>query len=172
MRAPSAPHLHTAVPIKEEFSKSDHIPKAKKRRREEAISDDEDEASPATKRKISMPNPRLRRVSSTATENMSPSNASKRRRSSLTGSASKQSRENLSEEQKRSNHIHSEQKRRNLIKNGFDELRRLVPELRAGGLSKSMELNEVSNFLEQVIHANKLMRARLGIPEPTNPKPG
>lgn len=152
----------TGAAIKQEDDEANHINRPKKRRKDDAVSDEED-GSPAAKRKFSVPNPKLRRVSSTANE-LSP----KRRRSSVTASAanSKAARENLSEEQKRSNHIQSEQKRRNLIKNGFDELRRLVPELRAGGLSKSMELMEVSNFLEQVIKANELLRARLGIQKP------
>lgn len=78
------------------------------------------------------------------------------------GGANKPIRENLSEEQKRSNHIMSEQKRRNLIKAGFDDLHILVPELKQGGLSKSNVLVESANFLEQVIRANIELKRRLG----------
>ena len=62
--------------------------------------------------------------------------------------------ENLTEEQKRNNHILSEQKRRNLIKQGFDDLHDLVPEIRNGGLSKSSVLTEAATFLETLIQDN------------------
>ena len=169
-RKRSAAHMDGVPVIKDEIDEANHISRPKKRRKDDAISDSEDvTASPATKRKFSTAHPRIRRVSSTATGDMSPGGggASKRRRSSVSGTNKAASRENLSEEQKRSNHIQSEQKRRNLIKQGFDELRRIVPELRGGGLSKSMELMEVSNFLEQVINANVRLRGRLGIPAPS-----
>lgn len=100
-------------------------------------------------------NPRLQRVSSVDT-------GRKRRQSSISNS-NKAPRENLTEEQKRSNHIQSEQKRRNLIKQGFDELHVLVPELRSGGLSRSMVLTEAANYLEQLIAANNAMRQRGGM---------
>ena len=70
------------------------------------------------------------------------------------GSMAKAQRENLSEEQKRNNHILSEQKRRNLIKRGFDDLHDLVPAIRNGGLSKSGILTEAANFLEKLIADN------------------
>lgn len=76
--------------------------------------------------------------------------------------SSKQPRENLSEEQKRSNHILSEQKRRNLIKQGFEELNELVPGLRAGGFSKSSTLMEGAKFLETLILGNQILRQALG----------
>ncbi|OJD35515.1 hlh transcription factor [Diplodia corticola] len=76
--------------------------------------------------------------------------------------ASKQPRENLTEEQKRSNHIQSEQKRRNLIKQGFDEMNELVPALRAGGFSKSSTLLEGAKFLEDLIVGNQILRRALG----------
>ncbi|KAF3052683.1 hypothetical protein E8E11_005358 [Didymella keratinophila] len=78
---------------------------------------------------------------------------SKKKRASA--AASKLARENLSEEQKRSNHILSEQKRRNLIKRGFDDLHDLVPEIRNGGLSKSSVLMEAANFLDKLIADNR-----------------
>lgn len=84
----------------------------------------------------------------------------KRRRSSAT--PAKPPRENLSEEQKRNNHIMSEQKRRDLIKRGFEELHYLVPELRSGGLSKSSVLMEAGSFLERLVEVNGELRRRLG----------
>ncbi|TGJ66268.1 hypothetical protein EYR41_007913 [Orbilia oligospora] len=70
-------------------------------------------------------------------------------------------RENLSEAQKRENHIQSEQKRRNLIREGFDDLCNLVPDLRGGGYSKSAILIHAANFLEQLEDGNKALQLRV-----------
>src|SRR5690606_13228744 len=59
-------------------------------------------------------------------------------------------RDNLTEEQKRENHILSEQKRRDLIRQGFSELCSLVPELREGGYSKSVVLMHAAAFLQDL----------------------
>ncbi|KAE8551506.1 hypothetical protein EYB25_005396 [Talaromyces marneffei] len=75
--------------------------------------------------------------------------------------ATKTARENLTEEQKRTNHILSEQKRRNLIKQGFDELCALVPELRGGGFSKSAMLIQAADYLEAVLTGNNVLRQQL-----------
>lgn len=71
-------------------------------------------------------------------------------------------RENLSEEQKRSNHIQSEQKRRNLIKQGFEDLTRMVPELRSGSLSKSNMLTEAARFIRKMRDENNALEALVG----------
>lgn len=84
---------------------------------------------------------------------------SKRRKSGAT--AAKPPRENLTEDQKRENHIKSEQKRRTLIKEGFDDLNELVPDLRGGGHSKSVVLVMAADWLEDLIGGNKVLRARL-----------
>lgn len=75
--------------------------------------------------------------------------------------ASKAARENLTEEQKRTNHILSEQKRRNLIKQGFDELCALVPDLRGGGFSKSAMLIQAADYLEEILIGNNELRKQL-----------
>ncbi|KAJ9209113.1 transcriptional regulator family: Helix-loop-helix [Paecilomyces variotii] len=90
-----------------------------------------------------------------------------RRNSSDAGSrkakqgSGKHARENLTEEQKRTNHILSEQKRRNLIKQGFDELCSLVPELRGGGFSKSAMLMQAADWLQDMLHGNEILKAQL-----------
>nr|KMM70698.1 hypothetical protein CPAG_07009 [Coccidioides posadasii RMSCC 3488] len=71
-------------------------------------------------------------------------------------------RENLTEEQKRANHILSEQKRRNLIKQGFDELCSLVPELRGGGFSKSTMLAQAADWLQDLLQGNEMLKLQLG----------
>ncbi|OJD17223.1 hypothetical protein AJ78_02660 [Emergomyces pasteurianus Ep9510] len=70
-------------------------------------------------------------------------------------------RENLTEEQKRTNHILSEQKRRNLIKQGFDDLCALVPELHGGGFSKSTMLIQAAEWLEDLLRGNDVLRNQL-----------
>ncbi|KAL2219455.1 putative HLH transcription factor [Thermoascus aurantiacus ATCC 26904] len=70
-------------------------------------------------------------------------------------------RENLTEEQKRTNHILSEQKRRNLIKQGFEELCSIVPELRSGGFSKSAILMQAADWLEGILRGNEILKAQL-----------
>ncbi|KAL4803587.1 hypothetical protein BDV18DRAFT_145092 [Aspergillus unguis] len=82
-------------------------------------------------------------------------------RKSRPSQSSKASRENLTEEQKRSNHIHSEQKRRNLIKQGFDDLCTLVPGLRGGGFSKSAVLTQAADWLEDILRGNNKLKMQL-----------
>lgn len=83
------------------------------------------------------------------------------RRRKSTANGAKPARENLSEEQKRENHIRSEQKRRTLIKEGFDDLGELVPGLKGGGFSKSTTLSMAAEFLEDLIRGNKTLTAQL-----------
>ncbi|KAK2677464.1 hypothetical protein RAB80_006204 [Fusarium oxysporum f. sp. vasinfectum] len=64
-------------------------------------------------------------------------------------------------EQKRENHIKSEQKRRTLIKEGFDDLCDLVPGLRGGGFSKSTMLAMAAEWLEDLLKGNEALAAQL-----------
>ncbi|KAF1733047.1 hypothetical protein CRV24_006944 [Beauveria bassiana] len=82
---------------------------------------------------------------------------SRRRKSAI----NKGPRENLSETQKRENHIRSEQKRRTLIKEGFDDLCELVPGLKGGGFSKSTMLSMAAEWLEQLLQGNQTLAAQL-----------
>ncbi|KAJ5505094.1 hypothetical protein N7463_007968 [Penicillium fimorum] len=74
---------------------------------------------------------------------------------------SKAARENLTEEQKRTNHILSEQKRRNLIRQGFEDLCTLVPALRGGGFSKSAMLTGAADWLEDLLRGNDILQGQL-----------
>ncbi len=86
----------------------------------------------------------------------------KRRKSLATANAAaKTARENLTEDQKRENHIKSEQKRRTLIREGFENLGKLVPGLRGGGFSKSAVLIMAADWLEDLIQGNEVLRRRL-----------
>jgi hypothetical protein len=84
-----------------------------------------------------------------------------KRRKSGVAAQLKMARENLTEDQKRENHIKSEQKRRTLIKEGFEDLNELVPELRGGGFSKSAVLIMTADWLEELINGNRNLRAVL-----------
>lgn len=112
--------------------------------------------------------PQLPNIPSSSTPTSSTRPTAGRRRSSPPASANSRNakREHLNDEQKRQNHIMSEQKRRNQIRLGFEELHKLVPELREGGLSKSNVLMETAAFLEAVVTRNKEIRRRMGLPEP------
>lgn len=89
-----------------------------------------------------------------------PSESSSKEGNALSGSH-KLTRENLSEQQKRSNHIQSEQRRRNLIKQGFDDLCTLVPSLRTGGHSKSGILVQAADWLEDLLKGNEELKVVL-----------
>ncbi|KAL9063264.1 MAG: hypothetical protein Q9157_008329 [Trypethelium eluteriae] len=87
----------------------------------------------------------------------------RRERNNLSGDAGRGSKhkENLTEAQKRTNHIQSEQKRRNIIKDGYNDLNKLVPNLREGGFSKSQALVEAASFLDEMVAGNKRLREML-----------
>ncbi|KAI0485567.1 hypothetical protein F4859DRAFT_528527 [Xylaria cf. heliscus] len=89
--------------------------------------------------------------SSSTTQEMS----GKRRKSAP--SQPKPPRENLTDAQKRENHIKSEQKRRGAIKEGFDDLVFIVPNLQNGGYSKSSMLNLAGDWLESLIKENQML---------------
>lgn len=79
----------------------------------------------------------------------------KRRKSAP--SQPKTPRENLTDAQKRENHIKSEQKRRGAIKEGFDDLTFIVPNLQNGGYSKSSMLNIAGEWLDSLIKGNEIL---------------
>lgn len=67
-------------------------------------------------------------------------------------------REQLTEAEKRANHIQSEQKRRNQIKFGFDTLTEMVPDLKGGGYSKSAVLQHAAVYVETLVGGNATLR--------------
>ncbi|KAL9036251.1 MAG: hypothetical protein Q9214_006217, partial [Letrouitia sp. 1 TL-2023] len=70
-------------------------------------------------------------------------------------------RENLSEEQKRDNHVQSEQKRRDHIKRGQQHLINLVPNLHAGNASKGEVLAQAYDRLARLIDDVHVLRQRI-----------
>ncbi|KAH8677753.1 hypothetical protein BX600DRAFT_136182 [Xylariales sp. PMI_506] len=79
----------------------------------------------------------------------------RRRKSNVNGA--KQARENLTDSQKRMNHIKSEQRRRTVIKEGFDDLMEMVPNLKNGGYSKSAILQMAAEWLDELVKGNELL---------------
>ncbi|KAK3343997.1 hypothetical protein B0T25DRAFT_314046 [Lasiosphaeria hispida] len=77
------------------------------------------------------------------------------------GSSARPTRENLTEEQKRENHIKSEQKRRTMIKDGFDNLSELIPGLTSGGQSKSQMLSTVGDYIVELKRGNEELETLL-----------
>lgn len=128
----------------------------KKRQRSLIKEEDDDETSDADSSKVRTRRPKGSSFSSKAGR---ASNDSVRK--SRLQQTTKPTRENLTEEQKRTNHILSEQKRRNLIRQGFDDLCSLVPGLRGGGFSKSAMLTQAADWLEDVLRGNEILQAQL-----------
>ncbi|KAF3766350.1 hypothetical protein M406DRAFT_224803, partial [Cryphonectria parasitica EP155] len=60
-------------------------------------------------------------------------------------------RENLTEDQKRENHINSEKKRRKVISTGFENLGLIVPPPNTGITSKSAVLESTVLFLQELM---------------------
>ena len=85
--------------------------------------------------------------------------AGKRRKSGP--SQSKPPRENLTEAQKRENHIKSEQKRRLAIKEGFEDLAFIIPNLQNGGYSKSNTLSIAGEWIQSLVDGNRKLEQLL-----------
>jgi hypothetical protein len=69
-------------------------------------------------------------------------------------------KELLTEEEKRANHIASEQKRRNTIRNGFRDITELIPDLKDINSSKSTILFKAVDFIHSLEKRNRMLRRR------------
>lgn len=61
----------------------------------------------------------------------------------------------LTEEEKKTNHIASEQKRRQAIRDGFDRLTEMVPGLEGQGRSEGLVLKRTVDYLRQVLEERR-----------------
>lgn len=77
-----------------------------------------------------------------------------RKRKGAPGADVRPSRETLTEAEKKENHIKSEQRRRGQIKEGFEDLNKLVPGLQGGGFSKSIQLSHAAEWLLTIRQEN------------------
>ena len=82
----------------------------------------------------------------------------KRGKGSKESAGRKGARANLTDDQKRNNHIASEQKRRNVIKDGYQMLDTLVPGLAVGGYSKSIALGVTADWVQTLVAQNQRLR--------------
>ena len=154
--------LKTRVPVEPIKTEDEADMPARKRRKSKAKEDAEDnEDGPAYATSKTAARKRKSKVGALSITPPTASDASGKRRKSTANGAGKQSRENLTEEQKRENHIKSEQKRRTLIKEGFDDLCDLVPGLKGGGFSKSTMLTMAAEWLEELLKGNDQLKAQL-----------
>ncbi|KAF9096471.1 hypothetical protein BGX29_004574 [Mortierella sp. GBA35] len=69
-------------------------------------------------------------------------------------------KELLTEEEKRANHIASEQKRRNTIRNGFKDMTDIIPDLKDVNSSKSTILFKAVDFIRHLERRNKLLQEK------------
>ncbi|RKF55122.1 putative bhlh family transcription factor protein [Erysiphe neolycopersici] len=138
-----------------------------RRRNIESQEEDEDEDSLSSSLLTSVAGSRKRKSEiNESTELLAlGSEARHRRKRSSTSAGMRSTRENLTEEQKRENHIKSEQKRRTLIREGFEDLNELVPGLKGGGFSKSAVLAQTADWLENLIRGNETLRKRISMME-------
>ncbi|KAL4934461.1 uncharacterized protein BDV17DRAFT_286170 [Aspergillus undulatus] len=81
--------------------------------------------------------------------------------SSRTAGASERDKPRLTEQEKKNNHIASEQKRRAAIREGFDRLTELVPGLEGQGRSESIVLKKTVDFIHLQIQERKELIAEI-----------
>lgn len=91
---------------------------------------------------------------------LSPPNFKGKRRQAI--APRKAPRKKLTDEQKRFNHINSEQKRRTAIREGYEDLCELVPSLNGRSFSRSAMIIMAAEWLGQLLEGNKILAAQLG----------
>ncbi|CAG8641899.1 12981_t:CDS:1, partial [Ambispora gerdemannii] len=85
--------------------------------------------------------------------------------SSTSKSSRKPYKELLTEEEKRANHIASEQKRRNTIRAGFKELTDIIPTLKNVNNSKSTILFKAVDYIKYLERRNRNLKERTNLLE-------
>ena len=146
---------------KDEDDQDSRPAKRRKSKFQEDAEDDDDSPASATNRAGGKKRKTTKKTSSNDSPTPSELSHNKRKSTAAANAAAKTARENLTEDQKRENHIKSEQKRRTLIREGFEDLGELVPGLRGGGFSKSAVLIMSADWLEDLIQGNEVLRRRL-----------
>ncbi|KAG0044928.1 hypothetical protein BGZ83_009811 [Gryganskiella cystojenkinii] len=74
-------------------------------------------------------------------------------------------KELLTEEEKRANHIASEQKRRNTIRNGFKDMTDIIPDLKDVNSSKSTILFKAVDFIKHLEKRNRVLQEKASLLE-------
>lgn len=140
-------------PIKVEAN-GDRTKKWRKNSKRDEDEDDEEEPQSA----VSKTSARKRKPKGDVSKSPSAEGAGsgKRRKSSAAVK-----RENLTEDQKRENHINSEKKRRKVIQVGFENLSHIVPDIKGGNPSKSAMLEATVAWLQDLLDGNEALRAQV-----------
>lgn len=97
-------------------------------------------------------------VASTGSNNATPGPSSARASSTSGGD---KERPRLTEQEKKNNHIASEQKRRAAIREGFDRLTELVPGLEGQGRSESVVLRKTVEFIRMKLQERRELIAEI-----------
>ncbi|KAL7267717.1 Transcription factor [Rhizina undulata] len=109
----------------------------------------------------SQPSKRQRRNTKSLKEEVPEEGAgSKEGRKASTGSMASE-RPRLSEQEKKNNHIASEQKRRLAIREGFDRLTEIVPGLEGQGRSESIVLKKSVDHMRDALHERQALIQRI-----------
>ncbi|GBB86884.1 hypothetical protein RclHR1_13300003 [Rhizophagus clarus] len=103
--------------------------------------------------------------SSTEIKTEDPSSSSPSTKPTPQKSSRKPYKELLTEEEKRANHIASEQKRRNTIRAGFKELTDIIPTLKNVNNSKSTILFKAVDYIKYLERRNRNLKERAGLLE-------
>ncbi|KAG5987980.1 hypothetical protein E4U43_004871 [Claviceps pusilla] len=77
------------------------------------------------------------------------------------GAAGTEEKPRLTEEEKKQNHIASEQKRRQAIREGFDRLTELVPGLEGQGRSEGLVLKRTVEYMRQQLQERQALIDRI-----------
>ena len=145
----------------QKFNVHAQLDQTPRKRRKADFDDDSDYEDPSTP-----VNPRSKRTKVSSSPNITPmrqdSTSTSRGSNARSRQASiKNSRQCLSEEQKKHNHIISEQKRRDLIKKGYTGIQHLVPSLTGTKTSKGNILESAADWLEDIVDCNRALRQQL-----------
>ncbi|KAI1337714.1 hypothetical protein F5Y15DRAFT_151955 [Xylariaceae sp. FL0016] len=146
-------HPATNGHVKEEIEMSAPPRKRRKSKAKEEVEEDDDEMAPIPPKSAAKKRKSKVDLNGAEASSAGQDSSGKRRKSAANGT--KAQRENLTDAQKRENHIKSEQKRRGAIKEGFDDMSDIVPNLKGGGYSKSTMLNIAGEWLEALLKGNE-----------------
>jgi hypothetical protein len=148
-------HLEISLPTDEPHPQPPprRISEYKRRKLPEALTPEAETATTTAATKKQRKSSQTNTAKASGTGNPS----SSRRKSSQ----AKPPREPLNENQKRENHIRSEQKRRGVISRGYDILYELVPALREGRTHKANALQRAADFIETLVAGNEKLRELL-----------
>ncbi|KAK4101418.1 hypothetical protein N658DRAFT_59925 [Parathielavia hyrcaniae] len=135
------------------------VPEYKRRKLPEPLTPEAETVTTAaaTKRRRKSPPPSTTTTNDAKTNGAGSAAGGGRRKASQ----AKPPREPLNEDQKRENHIRSEQKRRGIISRGYDMLYELVPALREGRTHKAHALQCAADFIETLAAGNERLRELL-----------